>query len=163
MHVRALIAIPSLLLAVVACTDANPPYTVLNPSDYHVFVAPWDPLDQPFCAAFQSAADWDARMHPAAVMGGNTFAPPTEIWSDHAVVMMARETNPGDAAQMFRVTAVTKSTDADALDVHTTFTPAQPSTFTIVAYVAVEVPKPLPHVIHFNENGRDVCEIRTGA
>ena len=163
MNARALIAIPPLMLALAACPAANPPYTVLNPSDYHVFVAPWDPADQPFCAAFQSAADWEARMHPAASMGQNTFAPPTEIWRDHAVVLMARETNPGDPAHFFTVTGVTKSTDADALDVHITFTPPPASTFTIVAYVAVEVPKPLPHVIHFNENGRDVCEIRPSA
>ncbi len=160
MNARALIAILPFVLALAACPAANPPYTVLNPNDYHVFVAPWSPADQPFCAAFQSAADWEARMHPAAVMGENKFAPPSEIWRDHAVVLMARETNPGDPAQLFTVTGVTKSTDADALDVHTTFTPAAQSTYTIVAYVAVAVPRPLPHVVHFNENGRDVCEIR---
>ncbi|MBS0385640.1 MAG: hypothetical protein JSS00_09870 [Proteobacteria bacterium] len=156
MKPRALIAV----LALAACSAAYPPYTVLNPNDYHVFVAPWDPADQRFCAAFQSAADWEARMHPAAVMDENRFAPPAEIWRDHAVVMMARETNAGDPAHLFTVTGVTKSTDADALDVHTDFTPAPASTSTIIAYVAVQVPKPLPHVIHFSENGRDVCEIR---
>lgn len=159
MKVRALISV----LALAACSAAAPPYTVLNSNDYHVFVAPWEPADQPFCAAFQSAADWEARMRPAAVMGQNTFAPPADIWREHAVVMMARETNPGDPAHLFNVTGVTKSTDADALDVHTTFTPAPASTSTIIAYVAVEVSKPLPHVIHFNENGRDVCEIRPGS
>ena len=75
---------------------------------------------------------------------------------------MARETNTGDPAQIFKVTSLTKSTDADALDVQTTFTPPPASTSTMIAYVAVEAPKPLPHVIHFNENGRDVCEIRPG-
>lgn len=161
MNVRALIAISSLALA--SCSAANPPYTVLNPHDYHVFVTPWARVDQPLCEAFQSAAEWEARMHPAALMGENTFAPPTEIWRDHAVLLMARETNPGDPARLFTVTGVSKSTDADALDVHTTFTPAPASTSTIIAYVAVEVPKPLPHVIHFNENGQEVCEIRPGA
>ncbi|MFZ2029748.1 MAG: hypothetical protein WAU68_05530 [Vitreimonas sp.] len=160
MNLGALFAIPPLVLALAACTAANPPYTVLNQGDYHVFVASWVPADQPFCAAFQSAAEWEARMHPAAVMGENRFAPPTEIWRDHAVLLMARETNPGDPAHIFAVTSVTKSTDANALDVHTTFTPAPASTSTIIAYVAVEVPKPLPHLIHFNENGRDICEIR---
>ena len=163
MNVRALIAIPPLVMALAACSVANPPYTVLNPSDYHVFVAHWQPADQPFCAAFQSAADWEARMHPAASMGENRFAPPPEIWRDHAVLLMARETNPGDLTHLFTVTGVTKSTDADALDVRTTFTPAPASTSTIVAYVAIEVPKPLPHMVHFNENGRDVCEIRPSA
>ena len=158
MNVRALTAIVALTLA--ACSVASPPYTVLNPHDFHVFVAPWSPVDQPLCAAFQSAGDWEARMHPAALMGVNRFAPPAEIWRDHAVLLMARETNPGDPARLFTVTGVSKSSDADALDVHTTFTPAPASTSTIVAYVAVEVPKPLPHLIHFNENGRDICEIR---
>ena len=125
MNVRALIAIPPIVLALTACSGANLAYTVLNASDYHVFVAPWSPVDQPFCAAFQSAADWRARMHPAALMGENRFAPPTEIWRDHAVLLMARGTNPGDAAHLFTVTGVTKSTDANALDVQTSFTPAR--------------------------------------
>jgi hypothetical protein len=162
MSARALLVIPALMLATAACSDAYPPFRTLNPNDYHVFVAPWSPADQPLCVALQSAADWEARMHPAALMGENTFAPPAEIWRDHAILLMARETNPGDPTVLFKVNGVTKSTDADALDVHTTFTPAPPSTSTMVAYVAVEVPKPLPHMIHFNENGHDVCEIRPG-
>jgi hypothetical protein len=163
MNVRGFIAILPVMLMLAACPSANPAYTVLNAEDYHVFVAPWAPADQPFCAAFQTAADWEARMHPAATMGANKFAPPPEIWGDHAVLLIARETNPGDLAHIFTVTGVTKSADADALDVHTTFTPPPRSTYTIGAYVAVEVSKPLPHVIHFEENGRDVCEIRPGA
>jgi len=163
MNVRALITVLPLMLALAACPTANLAYTVLNPRDYHVFVVPWAPAERPFCTVFQSAADWQARMHPAAVMGANTFAPPTEIWRDHGVVMMARQTNPGDPARFFTVTGVTKSTDADALDVHTAFTPPPASTYTIVAYIAVEVAKPLPQVIHFSENGRDVCETRPGA
>jgi hypothetical protein len=158
MNVGGFIAVLASMLA--GCAGADPAYTVLRPGDYHVFVAPWAATDHPFCAAFQSAADWEARMRPAAVMGENRFAPPPEIWRDHAVLLMARETNPGDPARLFTVTGVAKSADADALDVHTSFTPPPASTYTIVAYVAVEVPKPLPHVIHFSENGRDVCEIR---
>src|SRR5690242_12174027 len=108
-NVLASLAFPPLILALAACPAGDPQYTVLSPSDYHVFVAPWTPADQPFCSAFQTAADWEARMHPAAVMGDNKFAPPAEIWRDHAVVLMARETNPGDPAHLFRVTSVTKS------------------------------------------------------
>ncbi|MFT3729772.1 MAG: hypothetical protein QM759_18260 [Terricaulis sp.] len=157
---RALIAVLPLVMALTACQGAYPAYTVLNPHDYHVSVAPWEPRDQPLCAALQSGADWQAHMHPAAVMGENTFAPPDALWRDHAVLLMARETNPADPARIFTVTSVTKSTDADAMDVHTNFTAPPASTYTIVAYVAVEVPKPLPHVIHFIENGNNICEIR---
>jgi hypothetical protein len=163
MNARSLIGVLSLLLGSAACSAVNPPYTVLNQSDYHAFVAPWDPSDQPLCVAFQSAADWEARMHPAAVIGKNTFGPPTETWREHAIVLLAREINGGDPAHRFKVTGVTRSTDADALDIHMTFTPPPASTFTAVAYVAVEVQKPLPQVIHFNENGRDVCEVRPGS
>ena len=168
-----LFVLTAALIAAVACaptetvTNANAApeaasanYTLLNPSDYHSFVGNWMPDDHPLCAAFQSRADWDKVMHPAAVMGQNTFAPPGPIWNDHAVLLLAREVNAGDPSHVFAVSNV--SMEQNALVVDYTFAPTPQSTSTQKVYFAVVVPKPLPQMIRFRQDGNVVCEVAPG-
>lgn len=125
---------------------------------YHVFVGPKAAPGRPFCAALDSADAWRATMQPAAVMGENLFAPPDDMWADHAVLLIARlvGADPGDA---LRVEGI-RRTDA-ALDVRYTLADAAQSGTDFNWPIAVTVAKPLPAKIRFLENGRVVCE--TGA
>jgi hypothetical protein len=136
-------------------------YTLLNPSDYQSFVGNWSPDDHPFCAAFASAADWDAVMHPAATMGSHTYAPPASFWADHTVLLLARVApSGGDAAHVLQVEDVRRT--RDGVEVAYTFTPPPAASSTAKYYVAISVAKPVPGAIRFGENGAVTCETQLG-
>lgn len=152
-----------------ATTTSAPPgsaddaagYTLLNPSDYQSFVGNWSPDDHPFCAAFASAADWDAVMHPAATMGSHTYAPPASFWADHTVLLLARVApRGGDAAHVLQVEDVRRT--RDGVEVAYTFTPPPAASSTAKYYVAISVAKPVPSAIRFGENGAVTCETQLG-
>lgn len=68
------------------------PYEVIDSRDYQVFVQNWSPASRPLCVAIRSGEDWDRVFHPAPVMRGNrAFAPPASFWSDHIILLIARE------------------------------------------------------------------------
>lgn len=145
------------LLVAMGCVEPTD-FRVLNPSDYQSFVANWSPETRPYCAAFESNADWTAVMHPAATQTPHAFAPPDEIWREHAVLILAQIVNAGETAHVFRIDRVTRS--SHAIDIDYTFTPNPPATSTMKSYFAIEVAKPLPRTIRFHEAGALTCEVR---
>ena len=151
-----IIALGFVLLLAAACAQPTD-FRVLSPNDYQSFVANWTPQERPFCAAFESGSDWTAVMHPAPTQMSRSFAPPDEFWRAHAVLLLARVVNSGDASHVFRVNRVERG--LHAIDVDYTFTPTPAATSTMKWYLAIEVAKPLPRTIRFREAGQVTCEI----
>jgi hypothetical protein len=132
--------------------------TPLNPADYQSFVGNWTPADAPLCAAIGSAEAWNRVLHPAAVMGDRRpFAPPSEFWERHAVLLFARVVPGGGQASALRLAGAERS--PDAIDIVVAVTPPPPSSWTMKSWLAVAVPKPLPPHVGFLENGKRICSL----
>ena len=155
------------LLALIGCaapqnaapqTGADQAFTLLNPRDYHAFVGNWTPSDQPLCRVIRSGTEWRNNLHPAAVMGNNVFGPPETLFTDHVVLMLAREMPSGDTAGVFIVMSVTRGANETVVDYD--YTPPPASTSTMKWYFAAVVDKPVKGPVRFSEHGHTVCEAR---
>jgi hypothetical protein len=159
------------LLALIGCAapqaaapqtapNANVPFTLLNPGDYHAFIA--NPQQRwPLCQAVRSASEWSMRLHPAAVMGANVFGPPATLFDQHVVLLVARTMPSGATEHVFTVNSVTRTPDGK-ITVDYTYAPPPPGTSTMNYYFAVVVAKPVDSLVQFRENGQVVCnDLRT--
>lgn len=137
-------------------------YAPLGPGDFQSFVKNWQPETRPLCAAIQNERQWEAVMHPAPVMGPHKpFAPEASFWKGHAVLVLARVTNGGDAARVLRMGTVQRV--GDFLNVYTAFKSNPTASWTMKLWTGAAVAKPLPRTIRFIENGRIVCELHPSA
>jgi len=148
-----------LALALAAPAFAAPvSFTVLSPDDYQSFVGNWKPDSAPLCAAIDSAARWNAVLHPAAVMGAHKpFAPAPSFWASRMVLLLARVTPAGGEGAF---TAPSVAVAGRTLTVSYTFKPPPPASSTIKWYLALAVPKTAPTSVVFQENGHTVCSLR---
>lgn len=152
----------TLALALAASAAARPVrFTALSPDDYQSFVGTWTPDTAPLCARIDSADDWNALMHPAAVMGAHRpFAPDPSFWTSHRVLLLARVVPAGGAAA-FTAPRVTRS--GASLTVSYRFAPPPPASSTIKWYLALAVPKAGSPSVTFQENGAVVCSLGPAA
>lgn len=126
---------------------------------YQGFVAGWTPATWPFCAILRSAADWSAVVHPAAVMGSQKpFAPPADLWSRRAVLIVARTTYAPTDGPALAIESLHET--ASAVDVDTRFAAPPPSSYRVKQAVAVELAKPLPARILVRDHGAVVCTLK---
>jgi hypothetical protein len=140
----------------------EPSYSLLDPSAYQSFVANWKPANKPLCAVIQSQADWAAVFRPAPVMGTNRpFGPPAELWSDGAVLMLARVVDAGDTANVFHLIGIHR--DKDVIDVDVSFHRTPAASSRIKWWLGVTVSKTLPPMVRFREDGRVICTIQPGS
>ena len=154
----------ALALAMVGASAGAAPvaYKALDPGAYQSFVGNWTPDSAPLCAVIGSAANWDAVLHPAAVMGGsNRFAPPPETWRSHVVLLVAKVIPGG--AKGSALESVSVNDAGGSLNVDYRFTPPPASSFTIKTYMALEIAKPIPESVVFKENGQTVCTLKPAA
>jgi hypothetical protein len=134
-------------------------YRVLDTGAYQSFVGNWTPDSAPLCAVIDSSAHWDAVMHPAAMMGGSRrFAPPPETWTSHVVLLIARVIPGGGKGTALQPVSVDGA--VASLDVDYRFTPPPAGSYTIKAYVALEIPRLVPATVVFKENGQTVCMLK---
>ena len=130
----------------------------LDPGALQSFVRNWEPASRPLCAALQSAADWNAVMAPAPVMGAaNPFAPPDDLWARSAVLMLARVVDAGDTADIFKLRGVRQA--GGRLDIGYTFTPPPKSSSRMKWWLGITVAKPLPPIIRFLEGDIVSCTL----
>jgi hypothetical protein len=133
-------------------------YSLLDPNAYQSFVANWTPADKPLCAAIQSQDDWDSVFHPAPVMGADKpFAPPSDFWRDHAVLVLAKVMDAGDTTNVFPVTNVHR--DEKLIEIKYSYRLTPPASSKIKYWLGVSVAKPLPPAVRFTEDGRVVCTL----
>lgn len=137
------------------------PFTQLDPNAYQSFIVNWAPAASPFCAAIDSASQWNAVFHPAPVMGANrTFAPPASFWADHAVLLVARVVPAGRTSAIFRLTSVVRS--GGTTTVAYAFRPPSRASSTMKWWMGVAVGRPLSPIVRFQENGRTICTLARG-
>jgi hypothetical protein len=145
---RGALIIPLILLGATPCAAQDVAHGRLDPAEFQSFVRNWEPPSRPLCAALQSAADWDAVMAPAAVMGASKpFAPPADLWTRNAVLLLARVVDAGDTTKIFELGSVRRA--GDRLDIGYTFTPPPKASSTMKWWLGITVAKPLPPTIRF--------------
>jgi len=149
----------TLVLAAASPALAAPvSFTALSPDAYQSFVGNWTPETAPLCAEIDSAARWNAVMHPAAVMGPDKqFAPAASFWTSHMVLLLARVV-PAGGEGAFSAPSVTRT--GRTLTVTYRYTAPPPASSTIKSYLALAVPKSTATSVVFRQNGRRVCALR---
>ena len=84
--------------------------------------------------------------------GAERFAPPAETWASHIVLLVARVVPGGAKGQPIQPVSVDRADGS--LEVDYRFTLLPESSYTVKAYMALEVPKPAPASVVFKENGQ---------
>lgn len=144
-------------LAMLGCASAQTNSVgLLDPRDYHAFLAQWTPEDRPLCRVIHSSAEWSATLHPAATMGRNVFGPPDALFNNHVVLLLARAMPTGPTEHVFDVHSVTRAAKGSVV-VDYAYTPPPAASSTMNWYFAAVVDKPFTGPAFFRENGHDVC------
>jgi hypothetical protein len=132
-------------------------FTPLSLDAYQSFVGSWTPDNAPLCAEINSAARWNAVLHPAAVMGADkAFAPAPSFWTSHMVLLLARVV-PAGGEGAFTAPSITST--GRTLRVSYDFTAPPLASSTMKGYLALAVPKSTATSVVFRQNGRRVCAL----
>jgi hypothetical protein len=147
-------------LYLTAASAADEAFEQLDPNAYQSFVANWEPDVGPLCAIVRTQADWDLVLRPAPTMGRTKpFSPPPEFWKFKAILLVAHVVGAGGTSDVFHAERLVR--DQGGLWLHYRFTPPPFAPSKVKLYLAVAVVKPLPRAVHFLENGRLLCTLRT--
>lgn len=159
MKTIAAVTLGTALLAAPAAA-APVPFEPLRAGDYQSFVGNWEG-SAPLCVAISSAAEWDAVIHPAAVMGAHRpYAPPAAFWRDRTLLLIARvgAPGPGGVDGTLRISGV--ESRRGRIEVATLFSQAPSANYTAKLWVGAVVRRPLAsRTVAFTESGRILCTV----
>jgi hypothetical protein len=140
----------------------GPEYAVADPTAFQSFIGAWSPEAAPLCAILASRADWDAVLHPAAVMGPHKpFAPPDGFWRTHGVLLVAQTAPASPPAHWF--SRVRVAPRAGGVTVTYVLSRGPEGSSTVKAWLPIVAPKPLPQSIRFEAEGGATCAAALGA
>ena len=148
-----------------ACAPATYVPTILRKLDFFPsFNANWTPMHAPLCAVKQIPQEWDALMRLGNNSGVISPAPGPEFWQREAVLFLARVVGTHDGSDVSRVLQFSSLNlrPDNVLEASWAYTSQARSPLQTNVWIGVRIPKPVPPVVSYLENGQEICTLYPG-